>query len=120
LKSDNIGIADLILDYKDQVVIIGEKGVSSRLKATGELTNSSKFKRSVPLSYNGQYIYGDQLALYTVGSDYAVYDLKSVKYKRFDARKGASAYLSDSGAFLYVFESGGLIRKSKFTRLTAR
>jgi outer membrane protein assembly factor BamB len=121
LNEDNIGLADLILDYNDQVVIIGEKGVSSRKKSDGSLTNSSKFKRSVPISHNGQYIYGDKtLALYTKGSDYAVYDLKTVEYKRFDARKGAMAYLSDDGLGLYVFESGGMLRKSKFTKMGAK
>ncbi len=121
LNEDNIGLADLILDYNDQVVIIGEKGVSSRKKSDGSLTNSSKFKRSVPISHNGQYIYGDKtLALYTKGSDYAVYDLKTIEYKRFDARKGAMAYLSDDGLGLYVFESGGMLRKSKFTKMGAK
>lgn len=119
LKEDNIGLADIILDYNDKVVIIGEKGVSLRNKADAKLTNSSKFKKSNPLSYNGEYIYGDRMALYTKGSDFAVYNLKTVNYKRFDARKGASAYISNDGAYLYVFESGGMIRKSKFTRLSA-
>lgn len=119
LKEDNIGLADIILDYNDKVVIIGEKGVSLRNKADAKLTNSSKFKKSNPLSYNGDYIYGDRMALYTKGSDFAVYNLKTVNYKRFDARKGASAYISSDGAYLYVFESGGMIRKSKFTRLSA-
>jgi outer membrane protein assembly factor BamB len=120
LKEDNIGLADIILDYEDQVVIVGEKGVSSRKKTDGSLTGSSKFKKSVPLSYNGKYIYGNRMALYTPGSDFAVYDLKSIKYKRFDARKGASAYLSSDGSSLYVMESGGMIRKSKFTKLNAQ
>lgn len=119
LKEDNIGLADIILNYNDKVVIIGEKGVSLRNKADAKLTNSSKFKKSNPLSYNGDYIYGDRMALYTKGSDFAVYNLKTVNYKRFDARKGASAYISNDGAYLYVFESGGMIRKSKFTRLSA-
>jgi hypothetical protein len=118
LKEDAIGLADIILDYNEQVVIVGEKGVSVRNKADAKLTNSSKFKKSNPLSYNGKYIYGDRMALYTKSSDFAVYDLKSVKYKRFDARKGASAYISSDGTYLYVFESGSLIRKSKFTRLS--
>jgi outer membrane protein assembly factor BamB len=118
LKADNIGLADIILDYNDEVVIIGEKGVSVRKQSDGALTGSSKFKKSAPLSYNGKFIYGDRMALYTAGSDFAVYNLKSVKYDRFDARKGASAYLSSDGGYLYVFESGGMIRKSKFTRLS--
>lgn len=120
LKDDNIGLADLILDDNNNTVIIGEKGISLRQTSDGSLTGSSKFKKSVPLSYNGKYIYGDRMALYTKGSDFAVYDLKTVKYKRFDARKGASAYLSSDGIYLYVFESGGMLRKSKFTRLSAK
>ena len=121
MKEDNIGEADLIVDYNDEVIILGEKGVSSRKKSDGTYTASSKFKRSTPISHNGQVVYGGKtLALYTTGSDYAVYDLKTVKYKRFDARKGADAYLADDGLSLYVFESGGMLRKSKFTKLSAR
>jgi outer membrane protein assembly factor BamB len=121
LKEDNIGEADLIIPFKDQAVIIGEKGVSTRKLSDGSLTASSKFKRSTPITYNGQYIYGaSTLALATSSSDYAVYDVTTCKYKSFDARKGASAYLSDDGESLYVFESGGLMRKSKFTKLSAK
>jgi outer membrane protein assembly factor BamB len=120
LKEDNIGDADLIIDYNDEVIILGEKGVSERKKSDGSLTAASKFKRSTPITYNGQYIYGGKtLALYTKSSDYAVYDLKTVKYKGFDARKGATAYLSDDGLSLYVFESGGMMRKSRLTKLSA-
>jgi outer membrane protein assembly factor BamB len=118
LGDDNIGLADIILDYNDQVVIVGEKGVSSRAKADGKLKGSSKFRKSNPLSYNGDYIYGDRMALYTVKSDYAVYDLKSMQYKKYDARKGASAYLSDDGSYLYVLESGSMLRKSKLMRMS--
>ncbi len=120
LKEDNIGEADLIIDYNDEVIILGEKGVSERKKSDGSLTAASKFKRSTPITFNGQYVYGGRtLALYTKSSDYAVYDLKTVKYKAFDARKGATAYLSDDGKSLYVFESGGMMRKSKLTKLSA-
>jgi len=118
LKDDNIGLADLILEYNDQVLIVGEKGLSSRKKADGSLTGASKYKKSVPLHYNNQFIYGDRLALYTVKSDFAVYNLKTMKYEKYDARKGASAYLSDDGSYLYVLESGSMIRKSKLMRMT--
>ena len=121
LKEDNVGEADQIIDFKDQVIIIGEKGVSSRKKLDGSLTASSKFKKSTPLARNGNILYGDNtLVLYTEGSDYAVYDLNTVKYKRFDARKDARAYLSEDGLNLYVFESGTMIRKSKVTKLSAK
>lgn len=122
LKEDNIGEADQIIDYKDQVIIIGEKGVSARKKADGSYIASSKFKRSTPLTDSqGNIIFGDNtLALVTSGSDYAVYDLTTIKYKRFDARKGAEAYLADDGLSLYVFESGSMMRKSKVTKLSAK
>ena len=120
LKEDNIGLADLIIDYNDEVIILGEKGISSRKKSDGSYTASSKFKKSSPISYNNQYIYGGRtMALYTTGGDYAVYDLKTMKYKVYDARKDAAAYLSDDGLALYVFESGGMMKKSKFTKLSA-
>jgi outer membrane protein assembly factor BamB len=121
LKEDNIGEADLIIDYKDQVVILGEKGVSTRNKADGKVVAATKFKRSTPITYNGRYIYGENtLALATKNSDYAVFNVENCKYKSFDARKDAMAYLSDDGQSLYVFESGGMLRKSKFTKLSAR
>ncbi len=120
LKEDNIGLADLIIDYNDEVIILGEKGISSRKKSDGSYMASSKFKKSSPISYNNKYIYGGRtMALYTPGGDYAVYDLKTMKYKSYDARKDATAYLSDDGLALYVFESGGMMRKSKFTKLSA-
>jgi outer membrane protein assembly factor BamB len=121
LKEDNIGLADLIIDYKDQVVILGEKGVSTRKKSDGKIVGASKFRRAAPVSYNGQLIYGENtLALATIKSDYAVYNVENCKYKSFDARKGATAYLSDDGQSLYVFESGGMLRKSKLTKLSAQ
>jgi outer membrane protein assembly factor BamB len=121
LKEDNVGIASMILKYKDQVVVVGEKGVSSRKMADGSLTGSSKFKASQPMSMNGKYIYGDgTMALVTSGSDFGVYNLNAMTYRRFDARKGASAYLSKDGLALYVLESGGMMRKSKITKLSAK
>ena len=96
--------------------------MSARKKSDGSFITSSKFKRSVPFADSqGNIIYGGTtLALYTEGSDYAVYDLRTIKYKRFDARKDATAYLSDDGLNLYVFESGGMMRKSKVTKLSAK
>ena len=121
LKDDNIGEADMIIDYKDQVVILGEKGVSKHKKEDGTLTAGSKFKRSTPITYNGQYIYGDRtMALATKNSDIAVYDVGTCKYKSFDARKGATTYMSNDGLNVYVFESGGMLKKSKFTKLSAQ
>jgi len=121
LKEDNVGLASMILPYKDQVIVIGEKGISSRKVSDGSLSGASKFKASTPVTVNGQYIYGDAtMALVTTGSDFGVYDIKKMEYKRFDARKGATPYLSDDGLSLFVFESGGMMRKSRLTKLSAK
>lgn len=120
IKEDNIGLADLILSFNDQVIIIGEKGVSSRSIADGALKASSKFKRSTPVSHNNQYLFGNTMVLVTKNADFAAYDLNTCQYKVFDGRKGATAYLQDDGSSLYVFESGGMMRKSKFTKLSAK
>jgi len=73
------------------------------------------------VTVKGQYIYGDAtMALVTTGSDFGVYDIKKMEYKRFYARKGATPYLSDDGLSLFVFESGGMMRKSRLTKLSAK
>ncbi len=59
------------------------------------------------------------MALATKNSDIAVYDVSTCKYKSFDARKGAMTYMSNDGLNVYVFESGGMLKKSKFTKLSA-
>jgi hypothetical protein len=59
------------------------------------------------------------MALYTTSGDFAIYDLNTCKYKVFDARKGATAFLTDDGLNLVLFESGSMMRKSKITKLSA-
>ncbi len=117
LKSDKVGLADRIIGYNDNVAIIGEKGVSMRKMSSGELVGSQKYKRATPLSYNGKVIYQNALALVTPKSDVGVFDLDKVSLKKYDARKGAMSYLSTNGDYLFVLESGGMLRKSKFTKL---
>ncbi|MES2627995.1 MAG: PQQ-binding-like beta-propeller repeat protein [Bacteroidota bacterium] len=117
LGKDKIGLADRIVGYHDNVAIIGEKGVSMRKMKDGDLIGSAKYKRATPLSYNGKVIYKDALALITPKSDVGVFNLDKMTLKKFDARKGATSYLSEDGTNLFVLESGGMLRKSKFTKL---
>jgi len=120
LKSDNVGLADQIVAYKDKVAIIGEKGVSMRNVGNGELMGSKKYKRATPLSYNGRIIYKNALALVTPKSDIGVFDLDKMSLKKFDARKGATSFLSSDGNNLFVLESGGTFSKSKFIKLNTK
>lgn len=119
LKEDNISEASLILPFnKDEVIIIGEKGVSAHNIASGKLRASSRYKYSSPVRIGGEVVFGNHMALVTSGQDYAVYDLPSMTYKRYDARKGAKAFFSDDGKWLMVYEGGGLMRNSKVTKLS--
>ncbi|WHZ08339.1 MAG: Glucose dehydrogenase, PQQ-dependent [Cytophagales bacterium] len=117
LKPDNISDASLILPYNEDVIVVGEKGVSAHNSTTGSLRASSRYKFSTPIRVGGQVVFGTHMALVTSGSDYAVYDLTSMKYKNYDARSGASAFFSDDGKSIMIFEEGGLVRKSKITKL---
>ncbi len=120
LNKDKVGLADKIVPYKNNVAIIGEKGVSMRTMANGDLVGSQKYKKAAPLSYNGDVVYNNALALVTPKSDIGVFDLDKVSLKKFDARKGATSYLSHNGEYLFVLESGGMLRKSKFTKLSTK
>ena len=51
LSADGIGVAEKILDYKDKVLIVGSKGVSSHAKDNGKYIASSKYKTSIFLLY---------------------------------------------------------------------
>jgi len=105
LSDDNIGLATKILEYKDRVVVVGEKGVSEHDPESGKLLMSSKFRKSMLDSKSGQY-----LLMKTEGGDIACFDLETCKHKRFDARKGAQSYLSDDGSFVIVFEKRTVTR----------
>lgn len=105
LSDDNIGLATKILEYKDRVVVVGEKGVSEHDPESGKLLMSSKFRKSMLDSKSGQY-----LLMKTEGGDIACFDLETCKHKRFDARKGAQSYLSDDGSFVVVFEKRTVTR----------
>lgn len=120
LGDDNIGLVDIILSYKDKTIVVGEKGVSSHTYKDGKLVSSSKYKKSNPYSRFGQYIYGNRMALVTEKSDIAVYNLDDCSYKMYDARKGATSYLTTEGNSLIVLESGGMLSKSKFTKLNTK
>jgi hypothetical protein len=105
LADDNIGLAERILNYKDKIVIVGEKGVSSHNKTDGKLVASSKYKRATfrDLSEN-------TILLQTAVSDIACFDMETCKYKKFDARKDATAMVSEDGKFVYVFEKKNILK----------
>jgi outer membrane protein assembly factor BamB len=107
LGDDKIGLAQKIVDYKDKVIVIGEKGVASHAKSDGKLASSGKYKTA---DYAG--MYGNMLIMETEKNDIAVFDVESCKFKQYDARKGASSRLSDDGQNVYVWDKKELLKLS--------
>ncbi len=94
-----VGNADQIMTYKNMVVVIGDKGVSTFDTKTGEPVAMGKYKKSDLEDFEG-----DRMILKTAGSDIACFDLDDCTYKQFKARKGAITSLSTDGDFVYVYE----------------
>ncbi|MBX2981902.1 MAG: PQQ-binding-like beta-propeller repeat protein [Flavobacteriales bacterium] len=94
-----VGNADQIMTYKDKVVVIGDKGVSTFNSKTGELVAQGKYKKSDLEDYEG-----DRMILKTAGADIACFNLDDCTFKEFKARKGATTSMSTDGAFVYVYE----------------
>jgi outer membrane protein assembly factor BamB len=121
LSKDKIGQAIYVLNYKDKAAIVGQKGVSLHNKVDGTLAlEAKKYKRATPVRINGNMIFGNSLALRNTDGDYAVYNLDSGVFNKYDGRTNAQAILSDDGSSLYVFESGNMMRKSKVTKFATR
>ncbi len=94
-----VGNADQIMTYKDMVVVIGDKGVSTFNMKTGEAVASGKYKKS-----DLEDVEGDRMILKTAGADIACFDLDNCTYKQFKARNGAITSMSTDGNFVYVYE----------------
>ena len=94
-----VGNADQIMTYKDMVVVIGDKGVSTFSSKTGEPVAMGKYKKSDLEDYEG-----DRMILKTAGADIACFDLDDCTFKEFKARNGAITSLSTEGDFVYVYE----------------
>lgn len=94
-----VGNADQIMTFKDMIVVIGDKGVSTFNMTTGEPVSMGKYKKSDLEDYEG-----DRMILKTNGADIACFDLNTCKYKEFKARNGAVTSMSTDGNFVYVYE----------------
>jgi hypothetical protein len=94
-----VGNADQIMTFNDNVVVIGDKGVSTFNSQTGDLVAQGKYKKSDLEDYQG-----DRMILKTSGADIACFNLNDCTFKQFKARNGATTSLSTEGDFVYVYE----------------
>ena len=99
LGDDGIGLAEMIKDYKDRVLIIGEKGISTHKKSDGSLVASGKYRKS---DFAGKY--DNVLLMQTERSDFAAFDIETCIYKDFNAKKNSINRLSEDGKYVYLWE----------------
>ena len=94
-----VGLADQIMVYKDMIVVIGDKGVSTFNTKTGEPVAMGKYKKSDLEDFEG-----DRMILKTEKADIACFDLDDCTFKEFKARTGAITSMSTDGSFVYVYD----------------
>ncbi len=100
VSKGGVGQANLILKYKDDIiVVVGEKGVSTFKASDGELLNSGSYKSATLFDRHE-----DLVIMKTDKADMAAFDLDDCSYKEFKAKTGAGTSLTDDGEHLYVYE----------------
>lgn len=115
LGSDEIGLAEYIVNpvtlsdkiSKDNVIIVGEKGISSHNMTTGAKVWAVKTKKG---EFNG--IYGETIIFDTKEGDYFSIDANSGNAKFFDSRKNSKSEVTEDGKYIYVFEAKNILKVS--------
>lgn len=109
VSKGGVGLANLILPFKDNLIVVGDKGLSSFKPETGDLIASNPYKSSMLEEQKG-----DLLVMKTAKADIAVYDLNSLKYKEFKAKTGAVTDLTEDAKFVYVYEKKVVTKLNSF------
>lgn len=106
VKNGGVGNALSILSYKDAIVVVGEKGVSTFNVSDGKLIAANKYKRASILAH-----YDNILVLETPTNDIAAFDLADkCKYRAYKPKKGSSSVLTTDGESVYVYEKKSISR----------
>ena len=100
VTSGGVGNATLIMPYKDLIVVVGEKGISTYQAKSGSLVNSGKYKSSSLEAARDKFV-----IMKTEGADIACFDLETCKFLEFKARKGATTTLSLDTKYVYIYEN---------------
>ena len=109
VSKGGVGLAQLILPYGDDIiVVIGEKGLSTFKASDGSFIKNAVYKKSV---LSGQI--KDIVLMKTSKDDIAAFDLSTMTYTMYNAKKGAQTWLEREDAkYVYVYE------KKKVTKLS--
>ncbi len=102
-----VGLAVMIMPYKDKMIVVSEKGISAYNPLDGKFLYSGKYKES-----QLEDVFDNILIMKTDKADIASFDLDSGKFKEFKAKTGATTTLTTDGKFVYIYEDK-LITKVK-------
>lgn len=106
VKNGGVGNAVSILPYKDYIVVVGEKGVSTFNVKDGKLIAANKYKTANIRDY-----FENMLILETEKNDIAVFDVSdNCKYRSYNAKIGSSSELTTDGKSIYVYEKKSISR----------
>lgn len=101
VKIGGVGEASMILSNNDdEIVVIGEKGMSKFAAKDGAVKCSGKYKAS-----RLEERIGNLLIMKTDKADIATFKLEDCSYKEFKAKTGAATDMSLDGQFVYVYEN---------------
>ncbi|MCB0801843.1 MAG: PQQ-binding-like beta-propeller repeat protein [Flavobacteriales bacterium] len=109
VKNGGVGLAVEILKYKDKIVVVGEKGVSTFKISDGKLIAANKYKRS-----KSESLVDNILLMRTEKNDFAAFNLDDCSYVMYNAKKDSEQELSQDGKFVWAYE------KKEVTKLKTR
>jgi len=101
VSKGGVGNAQMILPYGEKtIVVVGEKGLSTFNADDGSFIKKSVYKSATP---SGQI--GDIVLMKTDKDDFAAYNLATITYTQYNAKKGAITWLEREDAkYVYVYE----------------
>jgi outer membrane protein assembly factor BamB len=113
LADDDIALAEKIIDpstlgenvNKDNVIIVGSKGVSAHNMKTGAKVWANRTKAG---DFNG--IYGTTAFYQKENDDQFAIDINTGQAKYYNARKDAKAYYTSDGKYLYSFDHKTILK----------
>ena len=109
VKNGGVGNAVEIIKYKDKIVVVGEKGVSTFNISDGKLYKANKYKRAT-----AQKMVDNILLMRTAKNDFAAFNLDDCSFVQYNAKKDSKQFLSEDGNFVWAYE------KKEVTKLKTR
>ena len=98
-RNGGVGLVVQILPYKNNIVVVGEKGVSLFKEADGKLVKANKYKKA-----KVEKVVGNIMLMRTPKNDFAAFNLDDCSYVMYNAKKDSKQFLSEDGKFVWAYE----------------